>query len=609
MKRLFSMVIAILMLMPCIYISAKTEDRPFLDVKSGSWYEQGVMYCYTYGYLTGTSVGTFSPGLPLSRGMAVQILYSMSGDKEDFEGHSSFTDVAASKWYHDSVEWAYSREIVSGTGNGCFSPDASVTRQDFFVMLYKYWQIYHHNNQNTEAVSPTDFTDSGKISAYAKEAADWAVGLGFLSGYSDGTLRPANKITRAEICSVIQRYDACIGHKWQLKGEAVDRSCTSDGYAVYICAECPAYIEVTHKSGHIYYQSSYTPPTCSVSGTRVYSCLNCDLTRSEDIPTVGHAIQVTVNQPTCTDNGVKIYKCKYCDITTRSEPIAATGHNLQVYKIPATCISNGYTTYKCSKCALIYVKLTKATDHKWQATQTVKPTRKQQGYTKYVCTVCGEEKKDNFTPMLVDPVGWDCNYDGKLTIDEYLGAYDIADFLAAHKSDYVGTPYKSLENYMDQPWRLLRNIGQYPSNPGMNCTGFIASVVSRCGADLSRIDNSSRGSYVNAYNWLVTANKNNIYHYTFYSVTAALNSGLLQKGDIVLFIPPSKDDDPDDGIAPDFHFGIFWGETPYHNLFWHSTGATAYNRSAGVTGLQNQITGMASGSPYALIYVFPMQRS
>ena len=61
-----------------------------------------------------------------------------------------------------------------------------------------------------------------------------------------------------------------------------------------------------------------------------------------------------------------------------------------------------------------------------------------------------------------------------------------------------------------------------------------------------------------------------------------------------------------DGLDPDFHFGIFWGDYPTHDRFWHSTGATKYNWNAGVRGMKNQITRIGSGTPYSCIYVYPL---
>lgn len=602
MKRFLILLLAVLMLIPSIPLSAQTKDMPFADVVVNGWYEESVLYCYKYGYIKGTAFGIFSPGLNLTRAMAVQILYAMSGDDTDYSQNVTFDDVSADKWYYNAIEWAYENEIVHGTGNGCFSPNINVSRQDFYVMLYNYSLSYSHNKTGDYTSLPHPFADSDKIAQYALTAVDWAYSYGLLSGYSDNTVKPSAYMTRAEISSVIMRFDHTLGHDWKLYAGAVQRSCSTDGYAKYVCSICPSYTEVRYEKGHVNKLIRTSNPTCIQDGVTEYYCLNCGHTNIITSSATGHHWQVSTTAASCTVNGKRTYTCLNCGIKN-TEVIYAQGHKWKVNTTLATCTADGKTVKTCTVCSKTETEILKSPGHAWKCVSVVHPTRKAPGYSNYLCTVCNAAKKDDHTPILVNPSGWDSNYDGMLTIDEYLGAYDMKDFLATHKSDYVGTPYISLAKHLNEPWMLLRNKGQYPKNSGMNCTGFIASVVSRCNGDLAKITNSSQGSYANAYNWLKTILNKNIYHYTFYSIPAALNSGKLKKGDIVLFIPPAKSEDEN----ADFHFGFFWGDYSSHDLFWHSTGPTEYNKASGIRYSMNQITKMCCGTAFASIYVLPMQ--
>ena len=49
------------------------------------------------------------------------------------------------------------------------------------------------------------FKDKAQISSYAKDSVEGVVERGYMSGYSDGTFRPKNKITRAEAVSTLSR--------------------------------------------------------------------------------------------------------------------------------------------------------------------------------------------------------------------------------------------------------------------------------------------------------------------------------------------------------------------------------------------------------------------
>mgnify|MGYP000792233522 FL=1 len=88
-------------------------------------------------------------------------------------------------------------------------------------------------------------------------------------------------------------------------------------------------------------------------------------------------------------------------------------------------------------------------------------------------------------------------------LDEKLGAEPgkVLEELKNHEKDgyYLGTPYSG---YPLTAENCMRPNGAYGGNGAMNCTGFVAYVLEKCGADLSEIDKGSlRGGKVNASNW------------------------------------------------------------------------------------------------------------
>ncbi len=567
MKRFISLLLIIVTII-YVFPVLTSAALPFSDTVKGSWYEESLRYCYEHGYMKGTAKNKFSPAGKLTRAMAVQIFYSIN-EVDIPETTDSFNDVKQSYWFYNAVEWAYSAGIVSGTGEGRFSPNLDVTRQDFYVILYNYSSLYSHYDNVIIDDNYLYFDDNASIADYALSAMNWAARHGFLSGYPDNTVRPYSTMTRAEITSVIKRFDDTLGHRWTAR-EQKPATCIEGGYIKYICEGCPASKQVSFDM-------------------------------------LDHSWEVLEGKnATCLEDGYYKYICRGCN-AQKEETLPAKGHSWYIYTAgEGTCISKGSYEYRCTGCATIRSEEGGYGAHSFILTSTVKPTRTKQGYSIYTCEYCGGTNHNNYTPALGRTEGWDSNYDGKLTIDEYFGAYGIVDFLASHQSDYVGTPYKHLADYLSRPWMLTHDRGQYPYSPGMNCTGFIASVINRSGGNLGRVSNVSGGSYANAYNWYLTLNRNGVQHYTFYSAKAALNSGKLKKGDIFLFLPEYKDSDPNDGLDPDFHFGIFWGDYPTHDRFWHSTGATKYNWNAGVRGMKNQITRIGSGTPYSCIYVYPL---
>ena len=137
----------------------------------------------------------------------------------------------------------------------------------------------------------------------------------------------------------------------------------------------------------------------------------------------------------------------------------------------------------------------------------------------------------------------------------------------------------------------MRPNGKYSTNNGMNCTGFVASVMSQLGGDLEKVSTSRNGSYTNACSWNDIVDQKNIQSYRYTSISAMLASGKLEKGDLIYFEP----DWTKSGV--DCHIGIFWGDTSSDNKFWHSA-----------TGKGNVITKIQSVSSYKYVYVFKTQK-
>ena len=108
----------------------------FIDVAPNAWYKDAVQYAYDNGLMTGTSDTEFAPEATTTRAMIVSILARLENvtSAED----AGFADVSAGDWYATAVNWAASAGVVSGTGDGNFSPNAAITREQLAAMLMNY---------------------------------------------------------------------------------------------------------------------------------------------------------------------------------------------------------------------------------------------------------------------------------------------------------------------------------------------------------------------------------------------------------------------------------------------------------------------------------------
>lgn len=191
-----------------VFAAQETDpDFPFADVAKGSWYYEGVRYAYENGLMSGTGEGTFSPDLPTSRGMLVTILYRLAGSPA--AGSASFTDVAKGQWYADGVAWASANGVVSGYPDGSFRPNDTITREQMAAILYQHARIQGKLDDSRADLSI--FSDLDSLSAYAKEPMSWAVAQGLFSGVSADTLAPGGSTTRAQAAVILTAFSKAQG--------------------------------------------------------------------------------------------------------------------------------------------------------------------------------------------------------------------------------------------------------------------------------------------------------------------------------------------------------------------------------------------------------------
>lgn len=176
-------------------------------------------------------------------------------------------------------------------------------------------------------------------------------------------------------------------------------------------------------------------------------------------------------------------------------------------------------------------------------------------------------------------------------LDEKLGAHPgkVLEELKAHEKDgyYLGTPYSGFPLTAEN---CMRPNGAYGGNGAMNCTGFVAYVLEKCGADLSGIDKGSlRGGKVNASNWFHWMMDNAVESYHYNTIEGLLAGGKAQKGDVIYFEPVSWEEED-----ADCHIGFFWGDSSSDNRFWHS---------ASIPSSGNQISQLVAKSR-STVYLF-----
>ena len=109
-----------------------------------------------------------------------------------------FTDIDCA--FHDYIVAGYAADILNGYPDNTFRPNQSVTRAQFVTMLYNMC-----GKPDISGYGELEFKDTSSISSAYKDAVLWGYLGGIVSGYSDGTFRPNERISRAQMATFAYR--------------------------------------------------------------------------------------------------------------------------------------------------------------------------------------------------------------------------------------------------------------------------------------------------------------------------------------------------------------------------------------------------------------------
>lgn len=205
-QRILSALLALCIVFSLVPTALAEKADDFTDVSRSDWYYQFVDYVTSKGYFNGTAETTFAPAENMTRAMFVTVLFRFHGAKGD-SSQSAFTDVAPGEWYTDAINWAAANRIVDGVGDGKFAPNDPITRAQMCTMIERYLALYKKAWKVTlpETGSVSVMVDENAIPAYALAAVKQCQRHGLVNGFEDGTFRPNELSTRAQVAAVIYR--------------------------------------------------------------------------------------------------------------------------------------------------------------------------------------------------------------------------------------------------------------------------------------------------------------------------------------------------------------------------------------------------------------------
>ena len=113
------------------------QTAGFTDVPADAWYSEAVQYCQENDLMAGTSDTTFAPEATLTRAMLVTILWRQA-EMPVVNYLMQFSDVPEGQWYSEAVRWAASEQLVAGYGDGRFGTNDPITQEQLKLIFQRY---------------------------------------------------------------------------------------------------------------------------------------------------------------------------------------------------------------------------------------------------------------------------------------------------------------------------------------------------------------------------------------------------------------------------------------------------------------------------------------
>lgn len=179
----------------------------FADVDQTAWYHLAVDWAVETGAMRGyAGSDDFGPDDTLTRAQMAAVLYNMASSPE-VEAGELRPDCLAGSWYVSPVTWALEKGVFHGydDGTGNFGPNDSLTREQAACVLMNAAEVAGEDVSQRADLSA--YPDADDVSDYAREALEWAVERGLISGVEteDGgrVLDPQGTCTRAQLAALL----------------------------------------------------------------------------------------------------------------------------------------------------------------------------------------------------------------------------------------------------------------------------------------------------------------------------------------------------------------------------------------------------------------------
>ena len=173
----------------------------FKDVAVDAWYYRAVCFIAARKIASGTAIGMYSPEASLSRGQFIVMLMKAYNIAPEKNLNDNFVD-ASNTYYTEYLAAAKRLKISEGIGNNMFAPDRMITRQEMFTLLYNTLKILGQLPKGKGDKTLSYFKDIYNIAPWSREPIIFLIETGILMGIED-KLCLTDIATRAEMAQIL----------------------------------------------------------------------------------------------------------------------------------------------------------------------------------------------------------------------------------------------------------------------------------------------------------------------------------------------------------------------------------------------------------------------
>ena len=151
-----------------------------------------------FAYIIGRNDGLVHPEAPITRAEVTTIFFRLLDPAvrdSNLSTSNTFSDVNTNLWCNTAISTMTKLGIVHGRTATAFDPNAFITRAEFAAIAARF-----DKSSVNQMANFSDINGHWAALEISKAAAN-----GWVNGYSDGTFKPNQNITRAEAMALINR--------------------------------------------------------------------------------------------------------------------------------------------------------------------------------------------------------------------------------------------------------------------------------------------------------------------------------------------------------------------------------------------------------------------